>query len=40
MRKLKRSVARANMVKRGVRRINKDYGSGSFFSKYWRDYIK
>jgi hypothetical protein len=41
MRKLMRSVARHNMEKSGVERINKkDSVKRSFFSKRWRQYIK
>ncbi len=49
MRKLKRSIARHNMLKAGLRRINKRplvRGSNgmltradSYFSQTWRDYV-
>ena len=40
MRKLKRSVARNNMKKRGITQINKKKAGASFFSENWRDFIK
>lgn len=39
MRKLKRSVARANMKRCGIIRINKKNGKSSFFSEHWREYV-
>lgn len=39
MRKLKRSVARYNMVRTGAVQINKKLGDGrSKFAKYWREF--
>ena len=40
MRKLKRSVARANMKRAGITRLNKRNSGASFFSKHWREYVK
>lgn len=40
MRKLKRSVARANMKRAGITRLNKRNAGDSFFSKHWREYVK
>lgn len=41
MRKLKRSVARANMLRQGYTQINKKkYGSDqSFFARNWRKFL-
>lgn len=39
MRKIKRSVARANMIRCGIIRINKKNGKSSFFSEHWREYV-
>ena len=44
MRKLKRSIARANMIKAGHTRINKKIGNKgerktSFFASHWREYV-
>lgn len=48
MRKLKRSVARANMERAGITKINSRskkarlkyiFSDGSYFSNHWRDYI-
>lgn len=40
MRKLKRSIARANMERAGYHRINKKGGDGtSFFSRNWRKFV-
>lgn len=40
MRKLKRSIAKANMIKAGLARINKKQAGGkSFFSKRWREWL-
>ena len=43
MRKLKRSIARANMEKRGIKKINRQAFKGtpgkSFFAENWREYI-
>ena len=40
MRKLKRSVARAKMLKAGYTQLNKkEANEKSFFSKNWRKYI-
>ncbi len=41
MRKLKRMVARNNMIKKGITQINKKKGNGrSFFSENWREYLR
>lgn len=40
LRTLKRSVARNNMKRAGVRRINKhDKGVKSYFAEKWRDFV-
>jgi len=39
MRKLKRSVARARMIKAGWTQLNKKIGGSSKFSRYWRKFI-
>ena len=40
MRKLKRSIARANMKRAGYQHINKKGVSGeSFFSRNWRKFV-
>lgn len=39
MRKLKRLVARSNMKRSGIIRINKKNGKSSFFSEHWREYV-
>lgn len=39
MRKLKRLVAKTNMKKKGICKICKDFGDGSYFAKHWREYI-
>jgi len=40
MRKLKRSVARHNMIKSGWRNLNRKHADGqSTFAKYWRDFV-
>lgn len=40
MRKLRRSVARHNMLRAGFTRLNKKGGDGrSTFSKLWREYV-
>ncbi len=40
MRKLRRSVARFNMSKRGIDHINRPSGKDhrSYFAKHWREY--
>lgn len=40
MRKLRRMVAHRRMKKKGIHKINKDYGKGSYFANYWRDYLR
>ena len=35
---LDRMVARNNMEKKGIKKINKDRADGSFFSNNWRSY--
>lgn len=41
IRSLDRNVARNNMKKQGMSRINKKYGDkASYFSRNWRDYVK
>ena len=37
-RKLDRMVARNNMEKKGIKKINEDRADGSFFSRFWRNY--
>lgn len=43
MRKLARSVAKANMKKKGIRRpcekIHTKHGSTSYFAEHWREYV-
>lgn len=44
MRKLKRNVARAKMLKEGCTHINKKVDNkgekkSSYFSRHWRDYV-
>ncbi len=38
MRKLRRMVAREMMKRGGLRQVCKDKGSGSYFSKHWREF--
>lgn len=37
MRKWRRKVAHARLERKGYSRVNKDGGTGSFFSKHWRE---
>lgn len=39
VRKLRRLVAKARMKKAGIHQPCKDKGNGSYFSKYWREYL-
>ena len=40
MRKLKRSIARHNMIRAGFTCLNKKHGDGkSTFAKLWRKYV-
>lgn len=39
MRKLKRSVAHANMRRKGYTGVNKKRAGESFFSKHWREFV-
>lgn len=39
MRKLRRAVAKTNMKRKGIRRICKKTGYGSYFAEHWREYI-
>lgn len=39
MRTLRRLVAHNRMKKDGYSQINKDNGTGSFFSKNWREFV-
>lgn len=38
MRKLRRMVVHNKMYNRGLRRVNKEIGTHSYFAKHWRDY--
>lgn len=38
MRKLRRLVAHNRMKKAGYIHVNKDKGTGSYFSKHWREF--
>lgn len=38
MRKLRRMVAREKMKRAGLSQVCKDRGSGSYFSKHWREF--
>jgi len=43
MRKYKRSIARANMIREGYQKINATRRVGrvkSFFAENWRDFVK
>ena len=41
MRKIKRNIARANMKKKGLTRINKKLGNkhSSYFAENWRNFV-
>ena len=39
MRKYKRSIARANMIRAGIHHINRKVNGDSFFARNWRGFI-